>query len=81
MSHHGVKSVKLDPILLNPEINPGHSHTARALKKHEIKIKKAQQKFASESMKQRKRDIGQPKSLSQNFYEPDKTYTFDYYDS
>lgn len=79
MSHHGVKYVKLDPILIHPDINSGH--TQRAQRKHESKIKKAKQKAATEAIKQRKRDLGRPQLLSQQFYELDKTYTFDYYDS
>jgi hypothetical protein len=79
LSSHGVELVKLDPILSNPDVNSGG--TARAQRKHVNKIKKAKQKAAAESMKQRKRILGQPGGLSKQFYEPDRTYTFDYYDS
>jgi len=79
LSSHGVELVKLDPILSNPDVNSGS--TARAQRKHVNKIKKAKQKAAAESMKQRKRILGQPGGLAKQFYEPDRTYTFDYYDS
>lgn len=78
LTAHGVMTVKLDPVLIQ-EAKP--SNGARSQKKHDSKVRKARQKAAADAVKQRKRSLGQPSLLSKQFYETDKTYTFDYYDS